>query len=305
MNGLPIDVRPFADSAGVTVESDHSHGLVYSQTHGVASSELYTLDINDPAGAEIHIVLSGTTKSEPTASPDGNRILYVVRTTQETAIYAAFRAGGTGVRLTTAPGTWDQPAWSPDGQLIAFRGRFPGQDSDIWVMAADGSGAVSVTLSHGATNQSSPAWSATEIDGAYRIAYSHSQDGMGHLWTMRADGSDKRQVTSSTTDYDDMPSYSPDGSKLVFVRSGPGIFGDLYVVDSGGGAGALLMPFTGPLAGPQLEPAFSPDGRLIAFSSRHADEHVQIYTVWSDGTRIVRRTSDPFDHSGPAWIALD
>ena len=233
------------------------------------------------------------------------RIAYVVRTATETAIYAAYRAGGTGVRLTTSPGTWDQPAWSPDGTQIAFRGREPGQGADIWVMAADGSAPVNLTASHGATSQSSPAWSPRPIDGSYRIAYSHSEGGMGHLWTMRADGTDKRQVTSSTINYDDMPDFSPDGSLLVFLRSGPGIFGDLYVVESTGGTGRALMPFIGPIAGPQLEPSFSPDGNLVAFVSRHADEHYQIYTVWSNGTRLVRRTSDPFDHSSPAWIALE
>jgi Tol biopolymer transport system component len=125
---------------------------------------------------------------------------------------------------------------------------------------------------------------------------------MGHLWSMRADGSDKRQLTSSSQNYDDMPSWSPDGKTIAFTRSGPAIFGDIYVVAENGGAGRLLTQLIGPLAGPQLEPSWSPDGKLIAFASSHDDTHYQIYTVWADGTRVVRRTSEANNHASPNWI---
>jgi Tol biopolymer transport system component len=62
------------------------------------------------------------------------------------------------------------------------------------------------------------------------------------------------------------------------------------------------MPQLGALAGPQLAPSWSPDGKLIAFASRHADESDQIYTVWADGTRVVRRTSEAAEHASPAWV---
>ena len=39
-----------------------------------------------------------------------------------------------------------------------------------------------------------------------------------HIYVMDADGSDVRQVTSGTT-YDSDPSFSPDGSRIVFDRS--------------------------------------------------------------------------------------
>ena len=119
---------------------------------------------------------------------------------------------------------------------------------------------------------------------------------------MRSDGSDKLQITSSAENYDDMPSWSPDGQTLVFMRAVPVIFGDLYLVEATGGAGRLLTQFLGPIAGAQLEPSWSPDGKLIAFASNHVDQEFQIYTVWADGTRIVKRTSDPFRHSSPSWI---
>ena len=99
------------------------------------------------------------------------------------------------------------------------------------------------------------------------------------------------------------PAWSPDGNRIVFQRSSASIFGDLYWVDATvGGAGAALMPLTGPLAGPQFAPVWSPDGQLIAFTSRHSSEYFQIYAVWADGTRVAQRTFSG-EHADPAWIA--
>ena len=299
---VDVAVEGKSADASIKIESAYEHELLFSVAVAVGSSELFTLDINDPAATEAAILLPGAAKADPIASPDGSRIAFVMLSPTETAIYVADRDGSNAVRLTTDPGRYDQPSFSPDGALIAFRGRLPGQGSDVWVMAADGSNAANLTESHGATSQSSPAFSPFLADGSYRIAYSHSEGGMGHIWTMRADGSDKQQVTSSTTDYDDQPSWSPDGDRIVFVRSGPAIFGDLYIVDAAGGAGGMLTPMLGPLPGPQLEPSFSPDGKLIAFASRDGNGIYQIHTVWTDGTRVVKRTSEAAEHASPAWI---
>ena len=120
---------------------------------------------------------------------------------------------------------------------------------------------------------------------------------------MRDDGGDKVRLTSSTTANDDQPAWSPDGSRIVFQRSSPSIFGDLYWVDAtAGGEGAALMPVMGPLAGPQFSPAWSPDGQLVAFSSRHASDEYQVFTVWADGTRLAQRTYSG-EHADPVWIA--
>jgi Tol biopolymer transport system component len=57
----------------------------------------------------------------------------------------------------------------------------------------------------------------------------------------------------------------------------------------------------------QRSPAWSPDGRLIAFTSNHevgtdGRYAYQLYTVRADGTRIVRRTSAGTAKENPAWI---
>lgn len=299
---VSVKIDGSSASAGLKVESGYPYSLVYSASQPLAAPQIYWLNVNDPAAVPMAL-FAGRSATDPTPSPDGLALAFVVTSSTSTQIFRANLDGSNIVQLTSGAGFRDQPAWSPDGLRIAYRDRVSGMGTDIWTInALDGSDASNLTSDLGATNQGSPAWSPVMIGGVFRIAYSHSEGGYGHLWTMHADGTDKRQITSSTTAYDDQPSWSPDGSRLVFQRSGTAIFGDIYWVDANlGGAGAALMPIIGPLAGPQFAPTWSPDGRLVAFASRHITPEYQIYTVWADGTRLAQRTFAG-EHADPAWV---
>jgi Tol biopolymer transport system component len=102
--------------------------------------------------------------------------------------------------------------------------------------------------------------------------------------------------------HDDQPAWSPDGTTLVFQRSGNALFGDLFLVDLMTGVARPLTPYAGPIPGIQLNPVWSPDGRMIAFASRHETEAYQIYTIWADGTRLARRTDEVIDLLDPEWL---
>lgn len=57
------------------------------------------------------------------------------------------------------------------------------------------------------------------------------------------------------------------------------------------------------LAFGQFAPAWSPDGKLIAFASKHEGGGIyQIYTVRLDGRHQARRTSDAYDKRNPVWL---
>ena len=85
--------------------------------------------------------------------------------------------------------------------------------------------------------------------------------------------------------------------------------GDRWLVDADGGNARALMreeepPFD------QRSPAWSPDGKLIAYTSHHEiignrSGDWQLYTVRADGTGVVRRTSSGYDKRNPVWIGRD
>jgi len=104
------------------------------------------------------------------------------------------------------------PAWSPDGNRVAFSVHLPGSRWAVHVSQVDGSGEVQLT--DPSLNASSPSWSP---DGRH-IAYEASTEGHGlrEIFTMDADGSRQCQLT---TDYNwecSAPSWSHRGEKIAF-----------------------------------------------------------------------------------------
>jgi Tol biopolymer transport system component len=105
---------------------------------------------------------------------------------------------------------------------------------------------------------------------------------------MDADGSNQQRLTNSVGD-DIHPSWSPDGTRLVFARLDVGLF----VIDANGSGET-------PLTNDGSEPAWSPDGTRIAFVSGR-DGFARIYTMAPDGSQVVPLTQDPNGAYAPAW----
>ncbi|HWC83413.1 MAG TPA: serine hydrolase [Pseudonocardiaceae bacterium] len=211
---------------------------------------------------------------QPAISPDGRRIVYVLRT-QDTeadrAVHSLWRVGADGgeaAQLTRGTGD-GAPAWSPDGRTLAFlRGGGPAQ---VWTLPADGGEpAARTTLPLGAGR---PLWSP---DGS-RIAFTAPVD------TAAADGEDDaaRARRATAPIVADRLDYQADGAG--FLRT---IRTHLHVLDLASGECAQVTEGDWHAG----EPAWSPDGTRLAFAAAMAadadlDLRSAAYTVAAGGGR--------------------
>jgi Tol biopolymer transport system component len=112
--------------------------------------------------------------------------------------------------------------------------------------------------------------------------FGNEDDESNGIYTVRA--SDGGDLVRLTTGFDGPPSYSPDGSQVVFMRTKPGILPDgagaLFVVDADGGRPVRITPWGTSF----LDNDWSPDGEWILFQRPYG----QLYLVHPDGSRMHR-----------------
>lgn len=300
---ISANVQGKSATAQVTVTADYGYRLIYSGYEGT-EMEIWQIDMGEGA-APTRILPAGTWAGGARPSPDGSRIAFNGQINGQSGLFVMNRDGSNIVLLAdNSAGPAINPTWSPDGTKIAFEIMATASHADIWVMnSTTGRNRVNLTATMGHTDQRTPAWSPVGANGLSRIAFVHRENGVERVWTMRPDGTDKKQVTAGVLDQ--QPAWSPDALTIVFQRNTPFINADLWLVNANGTNERELHIGDYPLAGPQMNPAFSPDGRMIAFGSQHETwgqgGNTQIYTVWLDGTKLVRRT--PNSGYMPAWIA--
>jgi len=122
------------------------------------------------------------------------------------------------------------PAWSPDGQMIAFVGLVgltAGVGEAIYVVRADGSGLRNLTPKPVGA-YAAPAWSP---DGR-QLAFVSDRDGNSEVYVMNGNGKGQRNLTRNRA-YDADPAWSPNGRKIAFVTNRDGNYG-VYVMNADG-----------------------------------------------------------------------
>ena len=282
--------------------------LVYERRPFDVGGDIRRVSLADGASTTLSLVspVPSAYIRDVAPSPDGLRVAFTVAwdsdewpTIIDGDIYVA-NIDGSGVqRLTSAPYMDEQPAWSPDGSRIVFRSTRRG-DPDIYVMGADGSSPVNLTADFqpGINSDHTPTWSP---DGS-RIVFASDVGRPSHptLWTMRADGSDKRRLLpqAGPTDIDVEPSWSPDGARIAFRRATPD-GGDIVILTIATGQETRLA-----VAGRQAFPSWSPDGSRIAYTSSELGMVTHVFTVKPDGSDAVQHTTSGDENTYPRWLRV-
>ena len=223
-------------------------------------------------------------------SAETGRIVYVEEGGPEDRIISIAPDGSDPVEVYSAePGTFEEPALSPDGSTVTFTTDLGG-NVHIFAVSADGSGGVA-QVTFGSGFEFSSSWSP---DGTTLVVDAEEAfDGPGGISIVDLATGEMTPITHNPCGgVDAHPRFSPDGTQVLFVRGrcGKTDSAAIFIVDvddphperiTAWGLGAS-------------EPDWSPDGSLIAFNT--FDEritHAEIYVIAPDGTSLRRLTSEP------------
>ena len=140
-----------------------------------------------------------------------------------------------------------------------------------------------------------------ELNGP-KIVFISSESGTSEIYTMNIDGTDVTKLTSDgETKYE--PSFSPDGTKITYIRgSDADDTSEVYVMDADGSKQTRLTFNTCR----DSRPVFSPDGNTIAFSTMRdaTSDHAwnsEVYVMNSDGSFPTRLTYSNYADYNPSF----
>jgi len=247
-------------------------------------------------------------------------------------IYTA-NPDGTGRVNVSYPLPGRFPAWSPDGQKIAFvGGGFPDQYA-VYTINVDGTGLMQLTMKDEEFTHV-PTWSPDgaqiayeqgcaiyimNADGSNQTRVSHpggcahhpawSPDGTKiaferccnlDIFVMNPDGTGEVRLTSENG-HDARPNWSPDGQRIAFTSDRDGTDQrEIYVMNADGSNQRSL---TGPYVQYEYndEPAWSPDGTKIVFTRYPVDGNDELFIMDADGSYITRISDTPSSEAEPDW----
>jgi TolB protein len=253
-----------------------------------AVKEIYICDYD--GANQRRLTVNRTLNINPAWSSDGRAIAFssYVRGVPDIFIANIYQGTPPENPLRTKGEENFLPVFSPDGTRIAFQSNRDG-NAEIYVMNRDGSGLRRVT-NHPAID-ATPTWSPS---GA-QLAFTSDRTGSPQIYVVDVDGLNLRPLTAGMESYCDRPTWSPAPFNEIAYSARTGSGFDIKVLDLATRERRQITFGEGS----NESPAYSANGRHIAFSSTRAGKR-QIFTMDRTG-RNVRQLTKAGNNQTPAW----
>jgi dipeptidyl aminopeptidase/acylaminoacyl peptidase len=249
-------------------------------------------------GASLQLTQSGH-DSSPVWSPDGKTIAFLSSRSGDSQVYLLSMDGGEAKPLTHLSTGADIVKWSPDGKTIAFTsGVYPDCKDDACNSARDAEKEKNKVKAHVAEHLLYRHWT-------------HWNEGKrSHLFVIPADGSATPRDLTAGANYDVPPderggpgdlNFSPDSKEICFTAVTDPVEaistnGDLFVVPVAGGEVKRITTNPGFDGGP----AYSPDGKYIAYHAQLTPEYESDrwrVMLYDRAAHKIENLSEGFDRS--------
>jgi TolB protein len=258
--------------------------LAFVSTRGGRFKEVYTSWLD--GGMLFRLTDNPTINLFPSFDRSAQHLLYLSYKGLSPALYLVDL--GQQVETPIAPplGMAVGGTLTPDGQIVGAFAR--GGHTNLYLLDQSGNPIRTLTDSSGINVSPSVCRNGREL------AFTSDRSGNPQIYVMKMAGGQARRLTYQG-DYNTAPAFSPDCKKIAYERRSAGIM-NIFVANLDGSAAHQLTD-----EGSNEWPAWSPDGRYIAFSSTRGGDSRIYLMLAADGRVIAPLTEGEGNATNPSW----